>query len=135
MLLTLGGAERPAVLAPFGRSARPGPSTPDAAEGPTADLGKKRCADHTHSSLDVSDDEGGLDPNDAISGALERRISARIREPALAVIRAIDLDDEALRGSQKVRDEATEQRHLPTKEHTQAAAANASPEELFRSSR
>jgi len=57
---------------------------------------------------------------------------ARISTLALAVIRAIDLDDEAPRGCQEVRDEEPEQRHLPAKEHAaQTAPTNAPPEKLL----
>jgi hypothetical protein len=49
-----------------------------------------------------------LDPNDTISGALERNIAAGVGALALTVIRAIDLNHEALRGSQEVCDEAPE---------------------------
>ena len=70
-------------------------------------------------------------PHDAISRALERRIPAGIRAPSLAVIRAIDLDYEALRGRQEVRDEAPEQWHLPAKDYAQAAPADALPEKLL----
>ena len=51
---------------------------------------------------------------------------ARQRERARRE-RVIDLNHEALRGSQGVSDEAPEQRHLPAKHDAQAAPANASP--------
>ena len=70
-------------------------------------------------------------PHDAISRALERRIPAGIRAPSLAVIRAIDLDYEALRGRQEVRDEAPEQWHLPAKEHAEPPPAEMVPHELL----
>jgi len=47
------------------------------------------------------------------------------------VIRAIDLDHEALRGSQEVCDEAPEQGHLAAKDYAQPTPAEARPKELF----
>src|SRR4051812_44447275 len=94
-------------------------------------LSQRVQPDALESTLDVADDQRCIDANDAIPSALERRITPRVSARALAVIRAIDLNHEPLRGSQEVRDEAPEQRHLAAKEHAQAAAANASPEELF----
>jgi hypothetical protein len=58
--------------------------------------------------LDIANDERCVDPNDTISGALERNIAAGVGALALTVIRAIDLNHEALRGSQEVCDEAPE---------------------------
>jgi hypothetical protein len=70
-------------------------------------------------------------PSDAISGALKRRITAGVSAGAPTVVRAIDLDHETLRGSQEVRDETPEQRHLPAKHDAEPPPANALPEELL----
>ena len=72
-----------------------------------------------------------FDANDAISGALERRITTGVNAPALSVILAVDLNHETLRGSQEVCDEATEQRHLPAKDHAELPAAKMVPQELL----
>ena len=58
------------------------------------------------SEFDVVRHERCLDAHDAIAGAFESGIAARIMAAALTVIRAVDLDHEALRGSQEVCDEA-----------------------------
>jgi len=63
--------------------------------------------------------------------ALERPITGAVSAPAFAVIRAVDLRHEALRGSQEICDEAPEQWHLPAKEHAQTAPTNALPEKLL----
>jgi hypothetical protein len=76
----------------------------------------ERESDALESTLDVADDERRFDPNDAISGALQRCIPARVTACALGVIRAIDLNHETLSGSKEIRDEAPEQRHLPAKD-------------------
>lgn len=80
---------------------------------------------HTHRFL--FDSRGAS--SDGCASELERRATAG----ALAVIRAIDVNHEALRGSQEICDEAPEQWHLPAKDDAQAAPANLSPEELFSS--
>lgn len=59
----------------------------------------KRRLNALESTLDVADDERGLDANDAISGALERGITARVTASTLPVTRAIDLNHEALSGA------------------------------------
>ena len=84
-------------------------------------------ADLTDCAIDVADYERRINPNHAITGAHERRITARVSALMLAVIRAIDLDDEALRGCIEVCDEATEQRHLATNDDAQAAPTIALP--------
>jgi acetylornithine deacetylase/succinyl-diaminopimelate desuccinylase-like protein len=63
-----------------------------------------------------------LDANDAIAGACELAISARIRGDALSVIAAIDLDYEARAARIEVIDEA-EQRDLPPKGDPELARA------------
>jgi len=73
--------------------------------------------DALQSTLDVANDQRCVDANDAKPTALERRIPARVSATALAVIRAIYLNHEALRGSQEIRDEAPEQRHLPADDY------------------
>ena len=60
----------------------------------------ERRSDALKSNLDIAEDERGIEPYDAIAGALKRRITARISAPARYVIPAIDLDHEALRRSQ-----------------------------------
>jgi len=57
----------------------------------------------------------------------QRQIAARIGASALTVIRAVDLNHEAQRGSKEVRNEAPEQWHLPAKHHAQTAATDLSP--------
>ena len=135
-MLLAEASERDRSCSRLRRSARPGPSTPDAAprneppraaEGPTADLSEKRRADEREGTFDIADDERRFDSKDAIAGVLERRISARVSGSALAVVRAIDLNHEALRGRVEVGDEATEQGYLATNDDAQAAPANALP--------
>ena len=92
---------------------------------------KERRADGTKSALDVAEDQRGFEPHDAISGALERRITARVGTAASTVVGAIDFDHETLRGSQEVRDETPEQWDLPAKDDAQATPANAPPQELL----
>ncbi len=92
---------------------------------------EQRRADLSERAIDVTDQERGFDTNHAIAGALERRITARVSARALAVIRAIDLNHETLRGRQEVSDEAPEQRHLTAKDHAQAPAADVLPQELL----
>jgi hypothetical protein len=58
--------------------------------------------------LDIADNERCFEAHDAIAGALERRITARISMPTLGVICAVDLNHELLRGRQEIRDEAPE---------------------------
>lgn len=81
--------------------------------------------------VEIADDERRIDPKDAIAGALEGRITARVRSRLIRVIRAVDFDREALSRRKEVSDEATEQRHLPAKDHAQAVAANLRPEQLL----
>jgi hypothetical protein len=69
---------------------------------------EKRRPDAMKRTLDIANDQRCVDLNDTISGALERNITAGVSPLALAVIRAIDLNHEALRGSQEVCDEAPE---------------------------
>ncbi len=94
---------------------------------PTAALSEKRGANQSEGTFDVAHDERRIDPNDAITDALERRVTARVSGCALAMICAVDFNHETLRGSQEVRDEATEQRHLTAKDHAQVTGANALP--------
>jgi len=56
--------------------------------------------------LDIAHHERRINPNDVIAGTLERGIAAGIGAAAFGVIRAIDLNNETLRGSQEVRNEA-----------------------------
>jgi len=56
--------------------------------------------------LDIAHHERRINSNDVIAGTLERGIAARVSAAPFGVIRAIDLNDEALRGSQEVRNEA-----------------------------
>ena len=109
-------------------------SAEDATGAPSHSTPERR-SDALESALDVPHDERCLDANHAISSALERRIAAGVCDCALTVIVTIDLNHETLRGSQEVCNEPPEQRNLPAKEHAQATPANASPKELFRSSR
>jgi len=122
MLLAWVGTKRPAVLAPSALRAA-GPSTPDAAtrneppraaEGPTAALGEKRRPDESECGFDIADNERRFNAKHAIARALQRRIAARVSALATGVVRAIDLNHEALRRRVEVRDEATEQRYLAT---------------------
>ena len=91
----------------------------------------ERRANATYGELDVADHERRFDANAAISGALERRITTGVSASALGVILAVDLNHETLRGSQEVCDEATEQRHLPAKDHAELPAAEMVPQELL----
>jgi len=59
---------------------------------PRAGLPHKRGSDLYQSTLDVANDERRFHPNDAISGALERRITAGVSATAFAVIRTVDLN-------------------------------------------
>jgi hypothetical protein len=77
----------------------------------------ERAPDAFEGTFDVADDERCLKTNDAVASELERRIPARVTAGALAVIRAIDLNHETLSGSQEIRDEAAEQRHLTAKDY------------------
>ena len=83
-------------------------SNPQAIVCLAARLAAKRGANTVEGAFDVADDERGFEPHDAIAGALERRVTARVSTPTLGVVRAIDLNHEALRGSHEIRDEATE---------------------------
>jgi hypothetical protein len=85
------------------------------------------CADSRDSALDVTSDERRRNAKHTIAWALERRITARVSASVLAVIRAIDLNHETLRGSEKIRNEEPEQWYLPTKDDAQATPANVSP--------
>jgi hypothetical protein len=92
---------------------------------------KQGRADGSKRTLDVADDQRRFDPNDVISSALERRITAGVGALASTVVRAIDLDHETLRGSKEIRNETPEQRHLPANDRAQALAADALPQELL----
>ena len=58
-------------------------------------------ADDTQSQLDVSDDERGFEPHDAITGALERRVPARVTTAPLGVVHAIDSTTRRREGAKK----------------------------------
>ena len=49
---------------------------------------RRHSHDTTRTPLDVADDERGFEPHDAIAGALERRITARIRALVLPTLLA-----------------------------------------------
>ena len=87
----------------------------------------ERRANAIEGDFHIASEERRFGPNDAITGALERRITARVSGRAFAVVRAVDLNHEALRGSEEIRDEAPEHGHLPAKDYAQAAPADASP--------
>jgi hypothetical protein len=78
-------------------------------------------------------DEGRLEPQDAIAKASESPIAARIGGTTPSVITAIDLDDEPSRHRREVSDEPPE-RHLPPKHDAELAGAKQGPESLLRRS-
>src|SRR6185369_17162558 len=138
LLLAVSVAARPGRARACGAPRDRGPSTPDAAPkraarggGSNSRLGEERSADTSDGTFDIAHDERRFEPENAISGADERRISARVGAGTLGVVDAIDLEHETLRGCVEVCDEATEQRHLPAKEHAEPPAANARPKQLL----
>ena len=101
LLLAVSVAARPGRARACGAPRDRGPSTPDAAprseppraaEGPTAELGEERCADTSEGTFDIAHDKRCFEPENAISGACERRIPARVGAGTLGVIDAIDLE-------------------------------------------
>src|SRR5450432_3267749 len=80
-------------------------------------LSQRGHANARNRCLDISHDERCAEPEHAISAANEHRITAGIRALTLAVIPAINLNDEPPTLRQKVSDVATKQRHLPPKHH------------------
>jgi hypothetical protein len=71
----------------------------------------ERGADDGDGGLQIAEHELGGEPHDAVAGALEAAVPARIR-PALgwaAVVRAVHLHDEPARRSEEVRDAARDQ--------------------------
>lgn len=113
----------PRDRAPQRRTRRQGAPRP--AEGPTADLGKKPCADESRGTFDIARDKRTFEPRHPEATPREGRIPARVSATVLVVVRAIDLAHEALTGRVEFRDEAPEQWHLSSKDDAQAMAANA----------
>jgi len=69
-------------------------------------------ADASHSALEISHDQRGIQPEHAVTRASQHRIAARLGASLLGVMPAIDLDHQPLGGRQEGRDVAAEQRHL-----------------------
>jgi len=88
-------------------------------------------AQHAQRRREVTHDELGPQPDNAIAGARELPITAQIGGNATRVTTAIDLDDEPQRRRIEVRDEP-KQRHLPPKRDPELAGAQRAPKQGLR---
>jgi hypothetical protein len=83
--------------------------------------GEEGGAHERDGGFEVAGDEGGGDAEDAVAGALQEAISARVEVLAARVDFPIDLDDEASFGADEVGDVAAHD-HLAAEGESQAAA-------------
>jgi len=100
-------------------------TTPDSAAHRSPSRGRvsPQLRDHsfnaTHGRFEVAQHEPRVEVQHRVPRPRERPIAACIRDRPACMISAIDLDDEAHLGGQEVRDEPTEQRHLPAERDTE----------------
>ena len=83
------------------------------------DLGR----DARHRGVELEHHERRIEPEDGVARAPESPITPTIGGRNARMMGAVDLDDEAHLGSEPVRNEPTEQRHLPTERDAELARA------------
>lgn len=93
----------------------------------------ERGADDGDGGLQIAEHELGGEPHDAIAGALQATVPARVR-PALgraAVVRAVHLNDEPARRSEEVHDAPSDD-GLATEPDAELGGAERFPERALR---
>ena len=92
----------------------------------------ERRANDCDGNREITEDQRGVETNDAIAEPSELAITARIRCPTAGVIAAIDLNDELDARRAEISNEAGTHRDLATKANAELTCVERRPQASFR---